>query len=76
MPKGDIVLKHSKHKSVNRYHADQYAARGKNRDGDHICYISDLSKLKSHFPSWGLTRYFDDILEEMVEFEMHKLKAV
>jgi len=48
----------------------------KNRDGDHICYISDLSKLKSHFPSWGLTRYFDDILEEMVEFEMHKLKAV
>ena len=44
--------------------------------GAHICYISDLSKLKSHFPSWGLTRYFDDILEEMVEFEMHKLKAV
>jgi CDP-paratose 2-epimerase len=46
----------------------------KNRIGDHICYISDISKLKAHFPSWGLTRKFDDILEEMVEFEIRKLK--
>lgn len=23
-----------------------------NRKGDHICYISDLSKVRSHFPSW------------------------
>ena len=25
-----------------------------NRVGDHICYISDLRKLKSHFPDWRL----------------------
>ena len=47
----------------------------KNRIDDHICYISDISKLKDHFPSWGLTRKFDDILEEMVEFELRKLNA-
>jgi CDP-paratose 2-epimerase len=43
-----------------------------NRKGDHMCYISDLSKLKSHYPGWDLTRRFDDILEEMVEWEMKR----
>ena len=27
-----------------------------NRIGDHICYISDLTKMKSHFPNWDITR--------------------
>jgi len=26
-----------------------------NRRGDHICYISDLSKARSHYPQWGIT---------------------
>ena len=38
-----------------------------NRIGDHICYISDLRKLKSHFPSWSLTRGLKDIVGEIVE---------
>ena len=38
-----------------------------NRIGDHICYISDLRKLKSHFPSWSLTRGLRDIVGEIVE---------
>lgn len=38
-----------------------------NRMGDHICYISNLTKLKSHYPSWSLTRKIDDIIEEIVE---------
>ncbi|AIE74665.1 dTDP-glucose 4,6-dehydratase [Synechocystis sp. PCC 6714] len=37
----------------------------KNREGDHICYISDLTKIKSHFPDWHITRSIDSILEEM-----------
>jgi CDP-paratose 2-epimerase len=37
-----------------------------NRKGDHICYISDLRKLKAHYPSWGITRSLPDILREMV----------
>ena len=37
-----------------------------NRSGDHVCYISDLSKLRAHFPGWLLTRSLDDILEELI----------
>jgi CDP-paratose 2-epimerase len=36
-----------------------------NRKGDHICYISDLSKFKSHYPNWKITRSLAAILEEM-----------
>ena len=27
----------------------------KNREGDHICYYSDLRKMKSHYPQWDIT---------------------
>ena len=36
-----------------------------NRVGDHIWYISDLSKFKSHYPDWDITYDIDTILEEM-----------
>ncbi|MFN8542839.1 MAG: NAD-dependent epimerase/dehydratase family protein [Candidatus Binatia bacterium] len=36
------------------------------RKGDHICYISDLSKFRSHYPGWRLTYSLDRILEELV----------
>lgn len=36
------------------------------RKGDHICYISDLGKFKSHYPDWEITRGLDSILEELV----------
>ncbi len=45
------------------------------RKGDHICYISDLRKLRSHFPGWGITRHLDDILKEMVAAEQEQLRA-
>jgi CDP-paratose 2-epimerase len=35
------------------------------RRGDHICYISNLSKLKNHYPGWSLTRNLDSILQDM-----------
>jgi CDP-paratose 2-epimerase len=38
-----------------------------NRSGDHICYISDLRKLREHYPKWSLTRGLDDIVREIVE---------
>jgi len=37
------------------------------RVGDHICYISDLSKLKSHYPNWKIRRSLDEILERMCQ---------
>ena len=36
-----------------------------NREGDHICYISDLSKMRAHYPGWSLTKSLDDIFEEI-----------
>ena len=39
------------------------------RKGDHICYISNLAKFKSHYPKWGITRSLSAILQEMVEVQ-------
>ena len=41
----------------------------KNREGDHICYISDMGKFRAHYPEWSLTRRVPDIVEEIVRFE-------
>jgi CDP-paratose 2-epimerase len=37
-----------------------------NRIGDHICYYSDLTKIKAHFPEWELTYSLNEIIEEMI----------
>jgi CDP-paratose 2-epimerase len=36
------------------------------RKGDHICYISNLGKSKSHYPNWNITQGLDAILEEII----------
>jgi CDP-paratose 2-epimerase len=35
------------------------------RVGDHICYISDLNKLKNHYPGWKIRCSLDEIIERM-----------
>jgi CDP-paratose 2-epimerase len=35
------------------------------RKGDHICYISDLSKAKSHYPGWDITISLDEIFRQI-----------
>jgi CDP-paratose 2-epimerase len=37
-----------------------------NRKGDHICYISDLAKFKSHYPGWKITVGIDEILRQII----------
>jgi CDP-paratose 2-epimerase len=37
----------------------------KNREGDHICYISDLTKMKQHYPDWGISKNLQAIFEEI-----------
>jgi CDP-paratose 2-epimerase len=44
-----------------------YEYKDQNRTGDHICYITDLSKLRSHFPEWRLEYDIPRILNEIVE---------
>jgi CDP-paratose 2-epimerase len=36
-----------------------------NRIGDHICYYSDLRKMKSHYPAWDITKPLSRIFEEI-----------
>jgi CDP-paratose 2-epimerase len=36
-----------------------------NRSGDHICYISDLRRLREDYPRWTVSRSLDDILHEI-----------
>jgi len=36
-----------------------------NRIGDHIWWISDVRKFKSHFPDWNFKYGINDILEEL-----------
>ncbi len=38
-----------------------------NRKGDHIWYISNLSKFRSHYPRWRVTYSVVDILREIFE---------
>ena len=36
-----------------------------NRSGDHICYYSDLSKMKSHYPGWTIRKDLPQIFNEI-----------
>lgn len=41
------------------------------RVGDHICYISDISKFKAHYPSWAVTHSLEGIISELIEAGRH-----
>lgn len=43
----------------------QYEYVDKNREGDHICYISDLSKMQNQYPEWKITKSLDNIFQEI-----------
>jgi len=44
-----------------------YQYLDKNREGDHMCYISDLSKMKAHYPNWDITKTLQMTFEEIVK---------
>lgn len=44
-----------------------YEYTDKNREGDHICYYSDLRKMKSHYPNWDISKSLDDTIKEIVD---------
>lgn len=44
-----------------------YAYKEDNRSGDHIWYISDLSKFKEAYPTWSITYNVPQILKEIYE---------
>ncbi|MHA3772788.1 NAD-dependent epimerase/dehydratase family protein [Verrucomicrobiota bacterium sgz303538] len=38
-----------------------------NRVGDHICYYSDLRKMRTHFPKWDITISLTETIRQIVE---------
>lgn len=44
-----------------------YTYLDQNRIGDHICYYSDLRKMKAHYPNWNITKSLEQTLSEIVE---------
>ncbi len=46
-----------------------------NRKGDHICYISNLAKFRSHYPNWSITIGLDEILRQIIADHNHRLQA-
>lgn len=42
-----------------------YELSDANRIGDHIWYVSDVTKFKEHYPDWDFEYDIDDILKEM-----------
>ncbi|HBJ33222.1 MAG TPA: NAD-dependent epimerase [Planctomycetaceae bacterium] len=46
--------------------AMQYAYVDENRIGDHICYYSDLRKMREHYPSWDITISLEETIEQIV----------
>lgn len=48
--------------------------KDKNREGDHICYISDLSKMRTHYPDWDITRDLNTIFNEIYQSWNERIK--
>ncbi|HEX9659388.1 MAG TPA: NAD-dependent epimerase/dehydratase family protein [Rhodothermales bacterium] len=58
-------------KAMNWSYSEQH------RDGDHMCYYSDLSKMKAHYPRWEITVNLDRTFEEIVrEWEVRRSRAM
>jgi len=43
-----------------------YVYKEENRIGDHICYYSDLRKMKEHYPQWDITKTLRQTIGEIV----------
>ena len=50
-----------------------YTISEQNRIGDHIWYISDLRKFRTHYPNWNITIDLEETIRQMVDFEKSKL---
>jgi len=45
-----------------------------NRDGDHICYISNLEKIKAHYPGWEITKNLRTTFSEIYQSWVNRME--
>lgn len=53
----------------------RYKYDEKHRSGDHICYYSDLRKMKEHYPNWNITKNLQVTFEEIYEAWIKRQKV-
>ena len=46
--------------------AQVYSYLDENRVGDHICYISNLEKMRTHYPAWDITISLEETIKQIV----------
>lgn len=51
-----------------------YVYSDKNREGDHICYYSDLRKMKAHYPNWDITISLEETIKQIVDSWKERLE--
>jgi CDP-paratose 2-epimerase len=44
-----------------------YTYVDENRIGDHICYISNLAKMREHYPGWDITISLEETIRQIVQ---------
>lgn len=47
--------------------AQVYTYVDENRIGDHICYYSDLRKMRAHYPNWDISISLEETIQQIVE---------
>ena len=45
-----------------------------NRIGDHICYISNLNKMKTHYPAWDISISLEETIRQIVTAQKKKIQ--
>ncbi|TWU05092.1 dTDP-glucose 4,6-dehydratase [Stieleria varia] len=53
-------------------HKVDFSLGDNNRKSDHICYISNLAKLRRDYPDWDIRVSLKDILSQMIHAEEQK----
>jgi CDP-paratose 2-epimerase len=53
----------------------KYTYVPENRIGDHICYYSDLRKMRAHYPNWDISVSLNDTIRQIVEAWTARLAA-
>jgi len=44
----------------------RYRYTDQHRNGDHICYYSDLTKMRNHYPQWDITVSLNETIRQIV----------
>jgi len=53
----------------------KYTYSDENRIGDHICYYSDLRKIRTHYPAWDISISLQETFEQIVNAVQKRVES-